>query len=96
MNNELLVMTVIGLIFSFFACWNDPENGRERLIAIFKMVLTTLVVVFFSFDLFQDALKQHEKLLQLSPAEQAEVLEAWHEESEARAEYEETQSDFDP
>ena len=50
-----------------------------------------LFSVFFSIVIyfhFQEALKQHEKLLRMTPSQQAEQLEIWQEESEAEAEAE--------
>jgi uncharacterized protein YacL len=50
---------------------------------------TLLIWAFFiicAYFHFQDALKQHEALLRMTPAQQAQQIKIWDEESEAESE----------
>lgn len=59
---------------------------------------TIIIWVFFAICAYfhlQSALKQHEELLRMTPAQQVRQLEAWDEESEAEAEHSEGAMDYD-
>jgi hypothetical protein len=62
-----------------------------------KTILYGAFFAIFLYFYFQDALRQHEKLLRMSPAQQAEQLKSWRVESEAEAEHDEDRSQgWDP